>query len=676
MNIWNISISGVARLAISYTLLASTMMFGLPANMAAQGSKIDEALKRTGGPVSLKKQIAGKYGKMSAANFTEAKANAAADNFSVATTTAASGDETEYSVLNVEFKTILGRRSVFTDLKQSKLPGATVLTVIDRFADVFVDRNSAWDALEANPNVLKVEYSTSVTAPPPPEVTPSALASQAPPESIVRGGFRGLTGKNVIIAVLDTGIDFHHPDFINYDNAGNPTSRIAYLWDTDTQYQKGRGTAAPFKFPNGTSIGTLYTGDQLTKELRSSTATIPPTDLDGHGTASASVAAGNGNADRQAAGLKRNEVVGVAPEADIIGVRLGHEGLENSYLLNAICEWLDKTAGKTPLVVSGSFGGHYSGHDGQRVQQRELNVRFPLSKAGRAIVFAAGNDGNDAIHAQVNFSTPEKLVSWTAKQKTFIKIYFDSADPNIVLYATKATAFDDKFKLVTNPITNQLEAQLSVGPGLGGIWFENKSGKPVEAHLYIMNSAYGTFSPDVAVSSYLVGTPGSMENAITVGSYDWNDNWSSAGKIVNLTSVCHDPQGARMPFEIGWLSCYSSPGPSRSGVMKPEIAAPGEWYPSADAKDNGKSAGDWAKLDSTGFYRAMNGTSAATPYTSGVVALMFQKKPTLTLGEAKDLLKGKASKTGFNPYSTGVPNKNWGYGKLDAAAIERIFGSL
>ncbi len=235
------------------------------------------------------------------------------------------------------------------------------MTAIDRFADVFVSTDAAWDALAKNPNVLKVEYSAGVTAPPPPPVTPSTLQSQAVPESIVHGGYKGLTGKNVIIAVLDTGIDFRHPDFITYDAKNLPTSRITYLWDTATAFQTGRGSVAPFKFPNGASIGTLYTKDQLTAELRSAKMNFPPTDLNGHGTACAGIAAGNGNADKQANGLKRKEVEGVAPDAEIIGVRLGSTGLENSYLLNAISEWLEKVAATKPLVISGSFGGHYIG---------------------------------------------------------------------------------------------------------------------------------------------------------------------------------------------------------------------------------------------------------------------------------------------------------------------------
>ena len=666
--------TALARVLSSYLVLASTFFIGLPLSVPAQMSQ--DGLERSTDKIVLHRNARQKMNKM-AGGETYAKAKLAAmdESAGIATTKAAAG-ETAYGVLNVEFKTPVARKAVFTDLKQSKLAGAYVLTAIDRFADVFVDRDGAWDALSANPNVVRVEFSTRVDAPPPPPSVVPTQISQAVAERIVRGGFESLTGKGTIIAVLDTGIDFRHPDFITYDAAGKPTSRIAYLWDTDTQYQPGRGNVAPVKFPNGTSIGSLYTREQLTNELRTGGSDIPPTDLDGHGTACASVAAGNGNADKRANGLKRKEVVGVAPEADIIGVRLGHDGLENSYLMNAICEWLDKVAGKTPLVVSGSFGGHYSGHDGQRVEEREMNARFPLTRAGRAIVFAAGNEGNDPIHATVKFSTPSKLVSWTTTQKTLIKMYFDSADPNMVIYGTKATSLSPGLAQEINPITGQMEVRLTVEPGLGGVWFENTSGKTSEVHLYIMNRAYGGFSPEYVVPSHLVGSPGSMENAITVGSYDWNDNFHTGGKPMLLNSVCRDAAGNRMPFEIGFLSCYSSPGPSRSGVVKPDIVSPGEWFPSADAKDNGHSAGDWARPDTTGYYRAMNGTSAATPYTSGIVALIFEKRPTITLGELKNLLKGKATKTGLNPNGAALPNNNWGYGKLDAAAVERIFASI
>jgi subtilisin family serine protease len=256
-------------------------------------------------------------------------------------------------------------------------------------------------------------------------------------------------------------------------------------------------------------------------------------------------------------------------------------------------------------------------------------------------------------------------------------IFFDSADRGIQIIPTRATPLvaGKNYWVELNRLTGQFSAIIDVPAGVGGIWLENSSGSTSEAHLYFVDAEYGTFLENVDYS-YLVGKPGSTTNAITVGSYDWNDNFHEGGRAVSLTAVCRGQDGRPMPFEIGWLSCYSSPGPNRNGVIKPEIAAPGEWFAASNAKVDGENAGEWAREDSTGNYRRMNGTSAATPYTAGIVALMFQKKPTLTLGAIRDLLKGKASKSGLNPFRQAVPNNNWGYGKLDMAAVDRIFAAI
>jgi subtilisin family serine protease len=577
----------------------------------------------------------------------------------------------KYLFLSVEFTNTASRQSVFTDQKQSRIQGAAVLTATEQYADIFLWETAALEALKRNPNVRWFEDDHVITVPPPPETKPSDVVSQAIAETIVRGGFHGLTGKNVIIAVLDSGIDFRHADFISYDPQGRPTSRISFFWDTATTYQPGRGSVAPLKYPNGTSIGTLYTKDQLTAELRSGRETIPATDLDGHGTACASIAAGNGNADKGDGGLKRKEVEGVAPDAEIIGVRLGKVGLENAYLINAICEWLDKVAGQRPLVVSGSFGGHGTGHDGQSIRERQLNARFPLSRAGRAVVFAAGNEGGGAMHAVSRFDKTPKLVAWSAARPTIVTIYFNSNDPGIAFAGIKAAPLSKELLFFQNALTNQNVIELPVNAGLGGIWFENKSGSEIEAQLYFPLQD-GQFSPETVSNSYLVGSPGTMSNAITVGSFDWNDSFHSRGRLtIERSAMCGTS------IEIGWLSCYSSPGPTRGGAVKPEIVAPGQWFTSANAKNNGVTVAapgeeQYVRVDTTGNYRLMNGTSAATPYTAGIIALMFEKKPTLTFGEARDLIIRNASKSGLNPLSRSLPNNNWGYGKLDLPAIERI----
>ncbi|MGH9902198.1 MAG: S8 family serine peptidase, partial [Pyrinomonadaceae bacterium] len=352
-------------------------------------------------------------------------------------------------------------------------------------------------------------------------------------------------------------------------------------------------------------------------------------------------------------------------------------GMENSYLLNAAAEWLDRVAGASPLVVSCSFGGHGSGHDGQMVAERQLNERFPLNGAGRAIVIAAGNEGRAPIHAEATFGDRKsaKLIGWDALEPgAVLNIYFDSAEEGIAIAPAANTQLGTP-RWDLNPFTGQASVTLKLARGPGGLWLFNESGKQTKAHLFLPDGApAAAFWPEMATYSTLVGEPGTAANAITVGSYDWNDNFHRDGSLITLLEVCPGSDGARSPLEIGKISCYSSPGPTRTGKVKPEIVAPGEWYSASYAKVPGRGGVEgWRDIDTTGNYAGMNGTSSATPYTAGVIALMFQKKPTLTLGEVRSLLTTKASR---DPFTGALPNKHWGHGKLDMAAVGRIFAAL
>jgi subtilisin family serine protease len=80
------------------------------------------------------------------------------------------------------------------------------------------------------------------------------------------------------------------------------------------------------------------------------------------------------------------------------------------------------------------------------------------------------------------------------------------------------------------------------------------------------------------------------------------------------------------------------------------------------------------QVEHSGKYVAFNGTSASTPYVAGIVALMMQKKPNITVREIKDLLRRHASS---DVETTGaVPNPLWGYGKLDIAAVKAILNDV
>ncbi len=577
----------------------------------------------------------------------------------------ANGGFDQYVVLNVEFTTARARLAF-------RQRGATIFTAIDRFADMFVADERIWDAINKRTDVVWTERIGVASAPPKPRPVRATPTRQVP-ERIVRGGLNGLTGRGVAIAIVDPGIDFRNPDFVTYDAQGRPTSRILYLWDTtsDAFDRLGKGSKPPLTYPNGASIGTLYTRAQLTADLRSTVKYIPSTDLNGHGTACAGIAAGNGNNDRDANGMKRTETIGVAPDADLIGIRIGkgEDAPENSYLLNAAVGWLNKAVGTMPLVISYSLGGHKGGHDGQLIAERELNARFPHRIRSRAIVAAAGNEATEEFHSKVTFwgKNAATLVRWQTKEDNYLDVYLNSGDDDILV----APAGKTQLEIVggwTNPFTHQFVATVKVKAGSGGLWLYDDSGNKNTAHIYMHDAI---FSSDVVSYNTLVGTPGTADNVLTIGSYDWNDSFD----LSNGQFSFHDACGFKKTLSIGGLSCYSSPGYSRMGKIKPEITAPGEWFTASYAKTTkGSGVGtDWI-VDRTGNFVAMNGTSAATPYTAGIIALMFQKRPGLTFGEIRRLLITNASSSDL---VTGpVPNPNWGYGKLDYAASEKIISGL
>ena len=436
--------------------------------------------------------------------------------------------DASYVVHNIEFKDI-------ESCQKFQVDGATVFNRFDRFADVFIvaddDADKVVAAIRSANGFLWEEFAGSVHAPPPPVGVKSA--SRAIPETIASGGVGDLKGKGVIIVVVDTGLDFFNPDFINYDKDGTPNSRLRYFWDTMAEYRQasGLGSAAPLSYPNGASIGTVYSRDDLNKALRSSKPLIAVWDIDGHGTSCAGVAAGNGNS-------LDGRYMGVAPEAELIGVRLG-DNLESAYLLNAICGWIDKVAGTTPVVISCSFGGEDGGHDGLRIEEQQLDARFPLSVKGRAVCIAAGNDGGNGLHANLSFSDKQNpgTLRWNSPVEGFLSVFYDTDKENDLRYVPAAN-LDLTEKGSVNPVSGKYVSHFTVPAGQGELQFYSESGAKVEADAYL--SGYGSGNPgsfdsSCANFSKLIETPGSTHNAITVGSYDWNDQFEQHGKLDALT---------------------------------------------------------------------------------------------------------------------------------------------
>ncbi|MCL2415764.1 MAG: S8 family serine peptidase, partial [Defluviitaleaceae bacterium] len=198
-----------------------------------------------------------------------------------------------------------------------------------------------------------------------------------------------LSGNGVIIALLDSGIDYTHPDFRN----ANGTTRILYLWDM----------TIPGNPPDGFNVGSLYDSDDINLALESGNPfeIVPSVDFIGHGTAVAGVCAGNG---AYSGGLER----GVAPEASIIAVKLGREGGVHSARTIELMRALKFVSDRSyllyaPMAINISYGTNQGAHDGQSLFESYIDEVASMTRI--AICVASGNEGSAGHHFSGNLAT-------------------------------------------------------------------------------------------------------------------------------------------------------------------------------------------------------------------------------------------------------------------------------
>lgn len=162
-----------------------------------------------------------------------------------------------------------------------------------------------------------------------------------------------LFGKGVIVAVIDSGIEYANEDFRKEDG----TTRILSLWD-----QSVEGTA-----PEGYFIGTEFTEAQINEALKKETREeqmqiVPSIDSSGHGTAVAGIAAGNG---RNSEGM---QLAGVAPESSLVIVKLGNPRKDGFPRTTELMQGIDYVIRKAqqlgmPVAINLSFGNTYGSHE-------------------------------------------------------------------------------------------------------------------------------------------------------------------------------------------------------------------------------------------------------------------------------------------------------------------------
>lgn len=408
-----------------------------------------------------------------------------------------------------------------------------------------------------------------------------------------------LTGKGVIVAVIDSGIDYRHPDFRNEDG----TSRILFLWDQTIEGEP----------PLGYRIGTEYTKEELDRALESENPLqiVPSIDTSSHGTHVAGIAAGNGRA-------SNGRYRGVAPESDLIVVKLGVPGTRSFPRTTELMQAVDYSIKKAlelrqPIAINISFGNTYGSHKGDSLLETYLNAASGVWK--NVIVVGTGNEGAAAGHVsgQVenastdtisigvgNFETTWNLQIWknyvdemnfriVAPLGESVDVSSRNGGQRYILGKTRVLVY---YGLPT-PYSDSQEIYIEFLPVEdfvdSGVWQIEVEG------VHIVDGSYEMWLPSNAVltpqteflypSEDLTFTiPSTASKVITVAAYDSQNN----------TYADFSGRG----YEAG------------RGLGKPDLAAPGVEIISAAPG---------------GGYTAKSGTSMATPFVTGGAALLMEE---------------------------------------------------
>lgn len=414
---------------------------------------------------------------------------------------------------------------------------------------------------------------------------------------IADNGIQYLSGKGVITAIIDTGIDIYSSEFRNADGS----TRILDIYDQTLQREYSAADIDAF-------IGkdrNVYTGRDISQEEKEG---IPAFDNIQHGTNVAVIACGKS---------------GVAYESDIIVVKMGYSYNNQFPRTTSLMDAIDYIIRKAmeynrPVAINISYGMNYGDHNGNTLLESYINAAASGYKC--SICIGSGNEADKAVHYGGTIKNAQ-----TDTVEIAVGEYQSSIDIQIWKYY-----WDDIRVTLISPDGTE---RVIVTHGkisrytLGGTNVISLSGEPSPYNFYQeiyinlqLQGSYITsgiwkiqlYGENVRQGTYNIWLPASVSLNRATGvirpvAYDTITIPATAGGCISV--------GAYNSY-TGAYAAFSGRGSALTDVLtagiKPDILAPG--VDISIRRDTRQGV----------VYTSVTGTSYATPFVTGAAALLMQ----------------------------------------------------